>query len=439
MLVSKLHFQIGAVMPVFILRLFLLTFIAAPALVAAQDLPATTGVAGKPRKFQLLTHERLALLEQQTQTQWLAYLKKSEDRFVHEQVVMSEECRQAGHSAPQPALSTSAQFEADAKKQNAWYASDEAIKLAETVISFQTPSGGWSKSVNYAAGPRTKGTHWTSQPGNIWHYCGTLDNRSTTEQIRFLAKYHSITSNVAAKDSALRGLEWMLEAQYPNGGWPQNYPVEPGYHEAITLNDDAMLHALELLQDVYDQSESFTFVPEDLRQRAREAYDRGLTCLSMAQVQVRGLRTVWCAQHDPLDLRPVAARKKEPPSLSGAESATLLKYLMRKGPINARTSTMIESGVQWLDLHRLTGLRKTTNSAGKSDYVADPSSTEVYWARFYDVQTFKPLFAGAQDGIVYDTFSEMASKNKVGYDYLTTKPGELIDKEMTRWKKRISK
>ncbi len=426
-------------MPVFFLRLFLLTFIAAPAVVAAQGMPTTAGVAGKPRKLQLLTSERVATLDQDSQTQWRAYLKKSEDRFVHEQAVMADECRQAGLSAPQPAPNTSAQFAVDSKKQDAWFSSDEAIKLAETVISFQTPSGGWSKSVNYASGPRNKGTHWTSQQGNIWHYCGTLDNRSTTEQIRFLAKYHSITSNGAAKDSVLRGLEWILEAQYPNGGWPQNYPVEPGYHEAITLNDDAMLHALELLQDVHEQNELFKFVPDDLRQRAKQAYERGLNSLSMAQVQVGGLRTVWCAQHDPLDLSPVAARKKEPPSLSGAESASLLKYLMRKGPINAQTTTMIEAGVQWLDQHRVAGLRKTTNSAGKTDYVADPRSTEVYWARFYDVQTFKPLFAGAQDGIVYDTFSEMASKNKVAYDYFTTKPGELIDKEMTRWKKRISK
>lgn len=426
-------------MPVFFLRLLLLTFMVAPALVVAQGLPATAGVAEKPRKFQLLTPERLALLEQQTQAQWRAYLKKSEDRFAHEQAVMSEECRQVGLSAPQPAPNTSAQFAFESKKETAWFSSDEAIKLVETVISFQTPSGGWSKSVNYAAGPRTQGTHWTSQQGNTWHYCGTLDNRSTTEQIRFLAKYHSITSNAASKDSVLRGLEWILEAQYPNGGRPQNYPVEPGYHEAITLNDDAMLHALELLQEVYEQSEPFKFVPEDLNRRAKQAYERGLNCLAMAQVQVGGIRTVWCAQHDPLDLSPVAARKKEPPSLSGAESASLLKYLMRKGPIDAQTSTMIESGVRWLDQHHVTGLRKATNSAGKTDYVADPSSTEIYWARFYNVQTFKPLFAGAQDGIVYDTFSEMASKNKVAYDYFTTKPGELIDKEMTRWKKRISK
>jgi hypothetical protein len=62
----------------------------------------------------------------------------------------------------------------------------------------------------------------------------------------------------------------------------------------------------------------------------------------------------------------------------------------------------------------------------------------VYWARFYDVQTAKPMFPGAQDGIVYATFSEMAVKNKVGYDYFTTRPGELATKKLERWKKRLA-
>jgi PelA/Pel-15E family pectate lyase len=97
---------------------------------------------------------------------------------------------------------------------------------------------------------------------------------------------------------------------------------------------------------------------------------------------------------------------------------------------------MIETALAWLDAHRIEGLRYTKNAAGKTDYVADPSSAEVYWARFYDIETGKPMFAGAQDGIVYDTYSEMAAKNKVGYDYLTTKPREVIEKEAVRWRKR---
>jgi len=49
------------------------------------------------------------------------------------------------------------------------------------------------------------------------------------------------------------------------------------------------------------------------------------------------------------------------------------------------------------------------------------------------------MFAGSEDGILYATFSEMAAKNRVAYDYFTTKPGDLIKKEVPRWKKRLEK
>ncbi len=60
-------------------------------------------------------------------------------------------------------------------------------------------------------------------------------------QLRFLAGVNGETKREDAKAALLRGLEWLFAALYPNGGWPQNCPVEPGYHEAITLNDDAMI------------------------------------------------------------------------------------------------------------------------------------------------------------------------------------------------------
>ncbi|HSI63718.1 MAG TPA: pectate lyase, partial [Candidatus Saccharimonadia bacterium] len=60
-----------------------------------------------------------------------------------------------------------------------------------------------------------------------------------------------------------------------------------------------------------------------------------------------------------------------------------------------------------------------------------------YWARFYDVETGQPIFAGAQDGKIYATFHEMAEHNKVAYDYFTKKPGEVVGKEFERWKKRV--
>jgi len=247
------------------------------------------------------------------------------------------------------------------------------------------------------------------------------------------------TKREDVKKALDRGLEYLFEAQFPNGGWPQNYPIESGYHEAITLNDNAMVHVLEVLLTIIQKQPPFAFADEALRQRAQAAYGKGIACFAASQVKIHGELTVWCAQHDPLSLVPVHARTKEPPSLSGGESAELLRFLMRKAPITDATIQMIEAGLKWFDSHRLTGLRKTKTAEGKTDYVDDSGSTEVYWARFYDLETGKPIFPGSQDGINYPTFREMAAKNKVAYDFMVTKPRELLEKEVPRWRKRLAK
>lgn len=313
------------------------------------------------------------------------------------------------------------------------------MKLAVAVMSYQTPTGGWSKAVDYNQGPRAPGTHWTTQSGDGWHYCGTLDNRSTTEQIEFLANVHAATQRQDCREAVKRGIEWLLSAQFPNGGWPQVYPLEPGYHEAITLNDNAMIHAIEMIRAVSLGAAPFAFLDGTTKHRAAEAYDRAIACVIKCQVRVGETPAVWCAQHDPITLDPVAARLKEPPSLSGGESAELLKFLMRSGPLTPTVQSAIESAAAWLDAHKITDIRRITNAAGKTDYVNDPASTEVYWARFYDLKTARPIFAGADDGKIYATYHEMAQHNKVGYDYFTTKPRDIVTKEMARWRKRLGK
>ncbi|MFZ4764449.1 MAG: pectate lyase [Roseimicrobium sp.] len=388
-------------------------------------------------EFTLLTAARLTEQPERAREAWAAYLKLSREHAAKEYDALAAECRSLKLAESCPAAG-GGEFEFSSKTAKSWFGSDEASTLADAVISFQTPTGGWSKAVDYARGPRQRGTHWTSQAGDAWHYCGTLDNRATTEQLKFLARVFSLTKRDDAKLAVLRGLDWIFAAQFPNGGWPQNYPLESGYHEAVTLNDNAMTHVLDILLAVAQGKEPFAFIGETVRQRAQASFDKGIECLAAAQVRVGGKLTVWCAQHDPLSLAPVAARKKEPPSLSGAESAEVLRFLMRSGPTTPQVQSMVEPALAWLQAHRVTGLRKTL-AHGKTDYVADPASEEVYWARFYDVQSAQPLFAGAQDGIVYATFSGMAAKNKVSYDYFTTKPRDLIEKEALRWRKRLAK
>lgn len=400
-------------------------------------LAACGAAADKP--FTLLTDELLAGLPAAEQKEWSSFMSASRERAAGERRILDEECRRTGLEKPRPAPGSRKEFEFDSDTPSEWFGGADNQRLAETVISYQTPSGGWSKAVDYSKGPRQPGTHWTAQTGDAWHYCGTFDNRTTTEQIKFLAGVFTATGREDVRAALQKGLDYVFTAQYPNGGWPQNYPVERGYHEAITLNDDAMTHVLELLLAVSKGEKLFTFADEPLKQRARAAFDKGVGCLAAMQVKTGGKPTVWCAQHHPLTLEPVKARLKEPPSLSGGESANLVKFLMRSGPVTPEVVTMIESAMAWFDSHRITGLRKTKNAAGRTDYVTDPASTEVHWARFYDLQTGKPIFAGADDGIIYGNFSEMAAKNKVAYDFFSSRPRELFEKELPRWKKRLQK
>ena len=94
-----------------------------------------------------------------------------------------------------------------------------------------------------------------------WNYIGTFDNDATITQLRFLAKVIAADPQRggAFRSSFLRGLDYIFAAQYPNGGWPQVWPLEGGYHDAITINDDAMLNILTLLSDVCGGTNEFSF------------------------------------------------------------------------------------------------------------------------------------------------------------------------------------
>src|SRR5262245_24591442 len=149
--------------------------------------------------------------------------------------------------------------------------------------------------------------------------------------MEFLSRADRAKSNGEPRyrDAFGRGVRYLLNAQYPYGCWPQVYPLQGGYHDAATYNDDAMLHVLDLLGGV--ASGEYPFVSDSLRAAARSAIAEGVRCILASQVEVRGHPTVWGQQHDPLTLEPVQARSYEHASLSAQEGAHVLDYLMRIG------------------------------------------------------------------------------------------------------------
>jgi PelA/Pel-15E family pectate lyase len=372
------------------------------------------------------------------QPAWKAYLERSQAGSLADQAALRAEVA-ANKMTSSLRAPSGDDFKLTAKSGDPWYASDEAGALADVVLSYQTPAGGWSKHTGYTEGIRKPGMQWTSQnePGKSPHYLGTFDNRSTTEQMAFLANVWLATGREDCKAGFIKGLDYILAAQYPNGGWPQVYPLEGGYHDHITFNDDAMTHVLELLRSIADNAPCHAFLDEATRRKAAGALERGIGCvLKLQVVQDRG-KTAWCAQYDPLTLQPAGARKMEPAALSGQESANLMKFLMTLPDPRQEVATSIESGLEWLDQVKIAGLTKTKRE-GKTVYLPDPSSTEVYWARFYSLTDSKPVFPG-RDGIVYDSYAEMAANNELGYEFYSTRPGEVVDGGQKKWRKMVGR
>ena len=126
----------------------------------------------------------------------------------------------------------------------------------------------------------------------------------------------------------------------------------------------------------------------------------------------------------------------EPATLSGLESANILKFLMTATNPAPEVVACIESGLKWLEAVKLTG-ESRTNENGKKVFNITKTGSEIRWARFYNLTNNQPVFPG-RDGILYDTFAAMAAKNKLGYDYYTTQPGSIITNGQKKWRKMLA-
>lgn len=381
-----------------------------------------------------VTQQRISALPTEQQKAWQSYVEISQAAAAKDQAAMDEELRTHGMATPLRAPS-GGDFKLPAKPGEAYFSSVEAQQLAEIILSYQTPSGGWSKHTGYSAGARKPGMLLSSQylPGKRPHYLATFDNRSTTEQMNFLAYAWQATQREEYKAAFLRGLDFILSAQNPNGGWPQVYPLEGGYHDDVTFNDDAMTHVLELLLGIVTNEPYYGMVDAARREKVAASLHSGIDCVLKTQVEIEGKKTVWCAQVDPITLQPSNARAMEPATLSGGESVGILRFLMSLNQPSPEVVQAIESGLAWFEQAKVTGIKREKRD-GKTVYVPDPTSTEVYWSRFYDLKTGKPVFPG-RDGVLYDSFEALAAKNETGYDYYVTHPGSLLNTGQKKWRR----
>jgi PelA/Pel-15E family pectate lyase len=322
------------------------------------------------------------------------------------------------------------------RQPDKWYASPEARALADHVVLYQTVHGGWPKNKDMAIHPSAAdAAKFRDRNGRE----ATIDNGATTMQLDFLARVIGSGRDTGKHKAAfLGGLDYLLDAQYENGGWPQYFPLRKGYHSRITFNDNAMIGVLAFLGEIAKGGEAYGFVDGGRRERSRAAVERGIDCILRTQIRQDGKPTAWCAQHDENTLKPAWARNYEPPSLSGSESVGIVRFLMGIEKPSPDIIAAVEGAVHWFESVGVRGLRidGSPGADGKPDRRAvSDSNAPVLWARFYEIGTNRPMFMG-RDKVARYGFNEIERERRTGYAYFGRWPAELIGKDYPKWKKR---
>jgi pectate lyase len=314
------------------------------------------------------------------------------------------------------------------KKSDDWFRSPEAAKVAEVILSYQADEGGW---------PKNQDTTSETFAGDRSTLKGTFDNGATTDELRFLARMAQATKDERYSKSFAKGLDHILKAQYPTGGWPQFYPPSKQYHRHITFNDNAMVRILEFLREVYS-IERYSFVDAERRKAARDAFERGIECILKCQIKVDGKLTAWCAQHDEKDYSPRPARKFELTSISGCESVGIVRLLMSLEKPSAEIVAAVNGAVAWFDAVKIAGIRvekkeDPNGPDGKNAVVVKDPAAPPLWARFYEIGTNKPLFSDRDSVPKYD-LSEIGYERRNGYAWYGNWPQRLLEREYPAWK-----
>ncbi|MGC6450047.1 MAG: pectate lyase [Pirellulaceae bacterium] len=315
----------------------------------------------------------------------------------------------------------------------------DLLQTAETVLVYQRESGGWPK--NYDREERLTEARRKEIIADRQQRDSTIDNGATHREIRILASAFDQSGDEKYRKAALRGIQFLIDAQYENGGWPQYYPLTSGYHLHITYNDGAMIGVMELFRDIVQRADEFEFVSGEFRQDCERALSKGLDCILKTQVRLNGKLTVWCAQHDRETLKPAKARSYELASLSGHESVGIVVYLMSLENPSNEIKQSIEAAVTWFDQAKVTGVKLISVKApgtekGVDKRLVQAQDAPALWGRFYDLKQQKPFFC-SRDGIPKRSIAEISYERRNGYSWLGEYARDLLKKHYPAWKARM--
>lgn len=259
---------------------------------------------------------------------------------------------------------------------------DYTKRVANALVAGQLPCGGWHYFIDFDP----QGTQqwyddvlskaWGWEEFYHWGGNATFDDNTTVGATEFLLEVYLESRDLRFEAPLYKALDFILESQYPLGGWPQRYPLShahgfegrPDYTPFYTFNDDVIAGNIELLLRAHAELGDTRF---------EEAALRGMYFTALAQ---QGEPQAGWAQQYSMDLKPAQARSYEPAGLGPSQTVqcihSLLGYYKRTG--DRRFLRGIPEALTWLDVARL------------PDGHSDAGHTH---AQFVEVGTDKPLYA----------------------------------------------
>jgi len=216
-----------------------------------------------------------------------------------------------------------------------------AAKAASmALVNGQLKSGGWNYYIDFA--DRKAYQYRVNGGGPKARNTTTLDDNTTQAALQFLILLDRELKfqNEPIHEATMYGLNALLKAQYPNGGWPQrfdsapdpkDYPVikanypdswprefpKEKYLDYYTFNDN-------LIEDLVGVMFLAHHVYQDERyQRAALKAGDFIILAQMPEPQ-----PAWAQQYNS-QMQPAWARKFEPPAVTGGESQGIIKTLMQ--------------------------------------------------------------------------------------------------------------
>ncbi len=257
-----------------------------------------------------------------------------------------------------------------------------AKKVANALIWGQYPSGGWHYFIDF---DMTGIRKWYDDVASkcwgweeYYHYYGncTYDDNVTTGATRYLLNMYMTTLDPAYRIPLLKAIDFILESQYPNGGWPQRYPLKydfphdghPDYTSLYTYNDNVIQGNIHFLLEAYKKLGNEEY---------KKAAYRGMDFIVISQLSKP--QAGWGQQYD-MDMNSVASRSYEPASVMPGQTVRCIRDLETLFMITGNKKFLrgIPEAIEWLENSYLPESHK--------------SNDRITHATFYELGTNKPLY-----------------------------------------------